>query len=41
MRAGTSAPTVAIDLGYEEPGSIITTFRKALGMSPAKFTARR
>jgi AraC-like DNA-binding protein len=41
MSAGVPVQTVAIDLGYEEPGSFITMFRKALGLSPARFMARR
>jgi len=41
MSAGKSVQAVSIDLGYEEPGSFITMFRKALGLSPAKFMARR
>lgn len=41
MSAGMSVQAVAIDLGYEEPGSFVTMFRKALGLSPARFMARR
>lgn len=41
LSAGASVQSVAIDLGYVDPGSFITMFRKALGLSPARFMARR
>jgi len=41
LAAGAAVHTVAIDLGYDDPGSFITMFRKALGLSPGRFMARR
>lgn len=41
LSAGAPVQSVAIDLGYDDPGSFITMFRKALGLSPARFMARR
>lgn len=41
MSAGMAITSVAIELGYDEPGSFITMFRKALGLSPARYMARR
>lgn len=37
MAAGASVQQVAVDLGYENVGSFVTMFRKALGSSPARY----
>jgi AraC-like DNA-binding protein/mannose-6-phosphate isomerase-like protein (cupin superfamily) len=39
MAAGATVESVAFDLGYENVGSFITMFRKAMGNSPARYVA--
>lgn len=39
MNAGKTVESVAFDLGYENVGSFITMFRKAMGTSPARYVA--
>lgn len=39
MATGTTVESVAFDLGYENVGSFITMFRKAMGASPARYVA--
>lgn len=41
LARGASVQSVAIDLGYESASSFVTMFRKARGMSPARYMARR
>jgi AraC-like DNA-binding protein len=41
LAAGVSIQQVAADLGYESAPSFVTMFRKALGMSPARYMAQR
>jgi AraC-like DNA-binding protein/mannose-6-phosphate isomerase-like protein (cupin superfamily) len=41
MATGASVEETAIDLGYENVGSFITMFRKALGSTPARYMAER
>ncbi|WP_245427833.1 AraC family transcriptional regulator [Roseiarcus fermentans] len=41
LAGGASVKQVAGDLGYENVSSFITMFRKALGVSPARFMAER
>lgn len=41
MARGQSVKNVAGELGYESASSFVTMFRKALGMSPAKYMAER
>ncbi|VIO78965.1 HTH-type transcriptional regulator NimR [Bradyrhizobium ivorense] len=38
---GATVQQVAIDLGYENAGSFVTMFRKALGTSPGRYMAER
>jgi AraC-like DNA-binding protein/quercetin dioxygenase-like cupin family protein len=39
MAAGATVENVVFDLGYENVGSFITMFRKAMGSSPARYVA--
>jgi AraC-like DNA-binding protein/mannose-6-phosphate isomerase-like protein (cupin superfamily) len=39
MAAGTTVEKAAFDLGYENPGSFIRMFHKAMGASPARYVA--
>lgn len=39
MAASATVESVAFDLGYENVGSFITMFRKAMGNSPARYVA--
>lgn len=41
LSRGAAVQSVALDLGYESAGSFVTMFRKALGMSPARYMASR
>jgi AraC-like DNA-binding protein len=41
LASGTSVKQVAGDLGYENVSSFVTMFRKALGVSPARYMAER
>lgn len=41
MAAGATVEQAALDLGYENAGSFITMFRKALGATPARYAAER
>jgi AraC-like DNA-binding protein len=41
IAAGKTIESVAVDLGYENTGSFITMFRKAMGTSPARYVAER
>ncbi|KAF1017441.1 MAG: HTH-type transcriptional regulator NimR [Stenotrophomonas maltophilia] len=41
LEAGAPVQQVALDLGYESPGSFVTMFRKAMGSSPARYIADR
>jgi AraC-like DNA-binding protein len=38
---GATIQQVAIDLGYENAGSFVTMFRKALGTTPGRYKAER
>jgi AraC-like DNA-binding protein len=38
---GATIQQVAIDLGYENAGSFVTMFRKALGTTPGRYMAER
>ena len=39
MAAGQPVTTVALDVGYESPSAFIAMFRRALGVSPARYFA--
>lgn len=41
LSQGASVQSVAYDLGYENAGSFVVMFRKALGDSPARYVAQR
>ena len=41
LSRGATVQSVALDLGYESASSFVTMFRKALGMSPARYMASR
>jgi AraC-like DNA-binding protein len=41
LSRGASVKNVASDLGYDSASSFVTMFRKALGQSPARYTAER
>ena len=41
LAEGTPVTTVAIDLGYESASAFSTMFRRALGISPRAFLARK
>lgn len=41
MAGGSTVQKVAFDLGYENVGSFVTMFGKAMGTSPARFMAER
>ncbi len=40
LSRGATVQSVACDLGYESASSFVTMFRKALGVSPARYMAR-
>jgi len=41
LSKGASVQSVAIDLGYESASSFVVMFRKALGVSPARYMTQR
>ena len=41
LSQGASVQSVATDLGYESSSSFVVMFRKALGVSPARYMTRR
>ncbi len=41
LAGGHGVTAVALDLGYQSPSAFIAMFRRALGVSPGRYFARR